>query len=595
MNKWLGIAVALALLLTALAPLPARAEAAGALEPGVPLELGGICAVTELSFSFENQIGYYRAGAVEVGGEGDYYRAREGTQFALLRVKIRNLSPLPIDFLEGCSVAVQDGGQRYTGWAYQQNPGNQTLEGEAYGADSGRQNRRWVISGSDGFAIEPQDMGWYVFGCAIDDASAGREGLVMSITLCGQTVTCRCLDDSSLQPVGAVQISNKENPGTETESGASGWSDAFAWMRDKLGGGAAPTAAPDPVPDLMEWDWDADDDDEDDEDDGEAEADPAEAPGITEWDGDTDGDISDDGEAVSSLPDIAEYAGGYAVTTSSVRVNRNRSIIVDGWCAVDGDLNTAWNSYNETAGAWISLSVQDGCSYRIAGFRIANGYWKSGKVYAGNSRPRTLDVYCDERYAGTFQLADAMDMQTFWFAEPVEAGSVRFVVGGAYGGRSYTDCAITEIELLGPSAQRLDRQSIAAWGRAVGALDVRIDQGYPVYPGEKGFEVLGLQILLRDGVGMLYGAADGDFGSMTRNAVNGLASAMRAMLGDDARPMTDGVVDRNYWQNLLAYLDATGGIRISTDSAAAPYSIEDYDMQGYDAPAGGGQPGGPYE
>ena len=72
--------------------------------------------------------------------------------------------------------------------------------------------------------------------------------------------------------------------------------------------------------------------------------------------------------------------------------------------------------------------------------------------------------------------------------------------------------------------------------------------------GSYGFQVIGLQLLLREGFGVLDGAVDGSFGRGTETAVNELADRMRAAL-PNCESMISGTVNAAYWRNMLAYMD----------------------------------------
>ena len=237
---------------------------------------------------------------------------------------------------------------------------------------------------------------------------------------------------------------------------------------------------------------------------------------------------------------------------SSYRTSNNPS--VDGSCIVDGDLKSAWNSYDRISGEWLEISTANGEAYQIAGFRIASGYWKNSDVYKNNAKPKLLDVYCDDIYAGSFKLKDERDYQTFWFDVPMSASRVRFVVEEGYAGKKYDDCCVTEIELLGPKSMQLNSAALNDWGAAVQSAQEFVLGGGELEKGDYGLPVVGLQLILRDGFGLLDGAADGDFGSGTREAVKDLAAKMQDVL-PECEDMEKGVVDAAFWRNMLAYMD----------------------------------------
>ena len=252
---------------------------------------------------------------------------------------------------------------------------------------------------------------------------------------------------------------------------------------------------------------------------------------------------------------IGAYDGSYRVDVSSYRTSNNPP--VDGSCIVDGDLKSAWNSYDRISGEWLEVSTANGEAYQIAGFRIASGYWKNNDVYKNNAKPRVLAVYCDGAYAGSFDLKDARDYQTFWFDAPMTASCVRFVVDEGYAGKKYDDCCITEIELLGPKGMQLDPEALADWGAAVRSAQELVLRGGELEKGDYGLPVVGLQLILRDGFGLLEGTVDGDFGSGTREAVKALAGKMEDVL-PECEDMEKGVVDAAFWRNMLAYMDMVG-------------------------------------
>ncbi|MBQ8954303.1 MAG: hypothetical protein IJ048_09315 [Clostridia bacterium] len=274
------------------------------------------------------------------------------------------------------------------------------------------------------------------------------------------------------------------------------------------------------------------------------------------------------GEAVAMSADsIGNYRGAYAVDTSSYRPAKlNSGINVSGACAMDGDLKTAWNSYEESLNQWFRISVVDGQRYQIAGFRIAAGYWKSGEVYYANCRPAAIDIYCDGMYVQRAVLEDKMDYQTVWFDTAVTGSSIEIVVKSLYMGRenhriyadddSIKDCCISEIELIGAWSGYPASAVLDDWGDSVRKAAQKVLYGGAIRTGDAGMEVVGLQLLLREGFYVLGGAVDGSFGSGTQQAVDLLASRMRqAMPG--CEPMRPGVVDAAYWRNMLAYMDLT--------------------------------------
>ena len=252
---------------------------------------------------------------------------------------------------------------------------------------------------------------------------------------------------------------------------------------------------------------------------------------------------------------IGSYTGHFITYANSVRPNNNPP--VDSSRIADGNLTTAWNSHELLYGARVRMTTADGEAYRIAGLRIAAGYWKSEEVYYNNARPGKVEVYCDGEYVTAVKLKDAVDYQTFWFDEPVTASRVELRVINGYRGTKYDDCCITEIELLGPMGDMLLPGALDDWGAGVREARKYIQSGKTIKTGSYGIRVAGLQLLLREGFGILDDEVDGVFGEETLAAVEELAQCMRAALRN-CRPMRSGVVDQNYWDNMMDYMELIG-------------------------------------
>lgn len=258
---------------------------------------------------------------------------------------------------------------------------------------------------------------------------------------------------------------------------------------------------------------------------------------------------------------IGGYRGSFKVETKSHRVNLDRSILVDGSCAVDGKLNTAWNSNKKTQNQWIELSVTDGNRYEVAGFRIANGYWKNEEVYTNNFRARNVEVYCDGNLVNRYELADVVSYQTFWFPSPVMCSTVRLLIKDGYEWlvrHSYKDCCITELDLIGPGGGTLSRYAMNDWGRSVQTFMNEINHGTVYRVGSSGMGVLGLQLLMKEGFGVYDGPVNGVFDNETLYAVDYLNEWYQSELGKSARSAEKGRVDADYLNRMLALMDAVG-------------------------------------
>ena len=163
-----------------------------------------------------------------------------------------------------------------------------------------------------------------------------------------------------------------------------------------------------------------------------------------------------------------EYAGLYEIDYSSERMGNKYPVSAE--MTVDGDLQTAWNAYEEGVGAYISFMMPYGEECTLSGFRIVNGYVKSEKVFKENTRAKKLALYCDGSKVYTFTLEDTTALQTFYLLEPVTGREFEFVAEDVYAGSKYDDLCITEIELLGANNEDFDTGDLSGWGRAVESM-----------------------------------------------------------------------------------------------------------------------------
>lgn len=255
----------------------------------------------------------------------------------------------------------------------------------------------------------------------------------------------------------------------------------------------------------------------------------------------------------SELVGVDEFAGSYAINCSSVRSGNAYDVSDD--TAVDGRLDTAWNTYDRNVGEWISFTMPDGREGILAGFRIVNGYAKSDKAYKQNARVRTLALYCDGQLVERFAIEDHDALQTFWLTTPTHGKMFQMVVEEVYSGSKYSDLCITEIELLGANDEDFRNHTLDDWGRAVDMLAQRLDGGATLKKGASGYDVMGLQLLLGRGFGLLTDAADGAFGGNTEKALNALMDQMRAWdTSSQLEPMRDGTADGSFMRNLRVYI-----------------------------------------
>ena len=258
---------------------------------------------------------------------------------------------------------------------------------------------------------------------------------------------------------------------------------------------------------------------------------------------------------VPDVDGVDLYAGQYTLGRSSVR--KGNDFDVSAGKAVDGNLGTAWNAHDKGKGEWISFMMPSGKACCMAGFRIVNGYVKNNTAYTENTRVRTLDLYCDGVYVESFTLSDDRALQTYWLTAPVVGREFRMVATDVYSGSRYRDLSITEVELLGANNEDFHTRDLSGWGRAVDLMAQKLYDGGSLKKGSYGYDVMGLQVLLDRGFGVLKDVADGSFGGNTEAALNTLMNQMRASsAASSMEPMRDGVADAAFLRNLLVYIQS---------------------------------------
>ncbi len=185
---------------------------------GVPVSISGYGTVTLLGASVEDKLGYYHAGSMTVGTSEDYYRSGNDSRFLIVKADIENTGTFATNYLSKYEVRAYDGTNTYGGWAYQLNYGNAVASDIAYGADSGIQNMNWVINALDNFAIEPGNIGHYLFGCTLPIQVAGNgNALKLTISLDGNTLACYPLKQTMAQPTPAPTVFAPVNVVTEPQ------------------------------------------------------------------------------------------------------------------------------------------------------------------------------------------------------------------------------------------------------------------------------------------------------------------------------------------------------------------------------------------
>lgn len=146
------------------------------------------------------------------------------------------------------------------------------------------------------------------------------------------------------------------------------------------------------------------------------------------------------------------YGNSYTTYASSYRQNNSSSVHYRN--LTDGDEYTSWDTNNDPY-ATFYLQTSDGQRYAIKGFEILNGKMKDGyrsgvDYWRKNSRIKSVDVYADGSYIGTYRVEDLRSWQRIDFNRTIIASKIEFRIQEVYRGDDYKNCkdvCVREIRL----------------------------------------------------------------------------------------------------------------------------------------------------
>lgn len=152
-------------------------------------------------------------------------------------------------------------------------------------------------------------------------------------------------------------------------------------------------------------------------------------------------------------------AGKIGNVTASSELERLTSYTYTAKNAHDFNLNTVWsegaNGYG--IGEYLEYAIpgnQKGLA--ITNLQIINGYVKSDKLWAENSRVKSLKMYINNDVSAILMLEDSKDVQVFniGYIPLGQTGEtkLRFEILDIYKGSKYEDTIITELEFDGIGA-----------------------------------------------------------------------------------------------------------------------------------------------
>lgn len=115
---------------------------------------------------------------------------------------------------------------------------------------------------------------------------------------------------------------------------------------------------------------------------------------------------------------------------------------------VDSKLSNVWIEGEPGSGLGSSVTLDLGGDKSITGFRIWNGNWYSPDFYVRHNRIKDLEVTFADGSKQSFTLKDEMVPQTITFPKAATTSSLRFTIKSIYGGSTFPETCISEIQVL---------------------------------------------------------------------------------------------------------------------------------------------------
>ena len=153
-------------------------------------EIDGWGTITLTSCRFLDALHQYKQGKHTVQGNWDRFNSGSEADYLIIQADILNSTKSERDYLSNVEVkAIFDDDVEYIGWYWQYNWDNETKNYE-WNELNGIQNKEFVITKADQFAIGPYYAGHYCFGCTLPNAVVnGKQPLRLEIKIDGNEIT----------------------------------------------------------------------------------------------------------------------------------------------------------------------------------------------------------------------------------------------------------------------------------------------------------------------------------------------------------------------------------------------------------------------
>lgn len=115
---------------------------------------------------------------------------------------------------------------------------------------------------------------------------------------------------------------------------------------------------------------------------------------------------------------------------------------------VDSKVSNVWVEGEPGSGLGSSVTLDLGADQSVSGFRIWNGNWYSADFWKRHNRVKDIEVTFADGSKQSFTLKDEMTPETVTFPKAVTTSSLKLTIKSIYGGSTFPDTCISEIQVL---------------------------------------------------------------------------------------------------------------------------------------------------
>jgi hypothetical protein len=149
-----------------------------------------------------------------------------------------------------------------------------------------------------------------------------------------------------------------------------------------------------------------------------------------------------------------------SLVTASSSLGEDNGVNYDVENVADNKLSTVWVEGEQGSGLGSSVSVELGAPAAVRGFKIWNGNWYTPDFWQRHNRIKDVEVEFSDGTKQSFTLKDEMAAEEVVFAKPVTTSSLKLKVKSVYGGSTFPDTCISELQVL--DGQPSDSVHVAA-------------------------------------------------------------------------------------------------------------------------------------